>query len=139
MKKIIVAGSLLIMAGVANAGLLDAVAETATAVASSKETGATADQAVTALLKTKFQENVTTKAQVKENLGEPKSTATVDSLDVWTYDMDSVNNKLSTITGIAKAFGNDTSKVEKVVELKFDGDVMKSYAIVDAASVASAG
>jgi len=139
MKKIIVAGSLLIMAGVANAGLLDAVAETATAVASSKETGVAADQAVTALLKTKFQENVTTKAQVKENLGEPKSTATVDSLDVWTYDMDSVNNKLSTITGIAKAFGNDTSKVEKVVELKFDGDVMKSYAIVDAASVASAG
>ena len=51
-----------------------------------------------------------------------------------TYDMDSVNNKLSTITGIAKAFGNDTSKVEKVVELKFDGDVMKSYAVVDAAS-----
>ena len=134
MKKIIVAGSLLVMAGVANAGLLDAVAETATAVASSKETGVSADQAVTALLKTKFQENVTTKAQVKENLGEPKSTATDDSLDVWTYDMDSVNNKLSTITGIAKAFGNDTSKVEKVVELKFDGDVMKSYAVVDAAS-----
>ncbi len=134
MKKIIVAGSLLVMAGVANAGLLDAVAETATAVASSKETGVSADQAITALLKTKFQENVTTKAQVKENLGEPKSTATDDSLDVWTYDMDSVNNKLSTITGIAKAFGNDTSKVEKVVELKFDGDVMKSYAVVDAAS-----
>lgn len=139
MKKIIVAGSLLVMAGVANAGLLDAVAETATAVASSKESGVSADQAVTALLKTKFQENVTTKAQVKENLGEPKSTATADSLDVWIYDMDSVNNKLSTITGIAKAFGNDTSKVEKVVELKFDGDVMKSYAIVDAASLASAG
>lgn len=134
MKKIIVAGALLVMAGVANAGLLDAVAETATAVASSKETGVSADQAITALLKTKFQENVTTKAQVKENLGEPKSTATDDSLDVWTYDMDSVNNKLSTITGIAKAFGNDTSKVEKVVELKFDGDVMKSYAVVDAAS-----
>ncbi len=134
MKKIIVAGSLLVMAGVANAGLLDAVAETATAVASSKETGVAADQAVTALLKTKFQENVTTKAQVKENLGEPKSTATADSLDVWTYDMDSVNNKLSTITGIAKAFGKDTSKVEKVVQLKFDGDVMKSYAVVDAAS-----
>ncbi|NCB58269.1 MAG: hypothetical protein EOM46_12385 [Gammaproteobacteria bacterium] len=75
MKKIIVAGSLLVMAGVANAGLLDAVAETATAVASSKETGVSADQAVTALLKTKFQENVTTKAQVKENLGEPKATA----------------------------------------------------------------
>ncbi|WP_321407551.1 hypothetical protein [Tolumonas auensis] len=136
MKKIIVAGALLVMAGVANAGLLDAVAETATAVASSKETGVSADQAITALLKTKFQENVTTKAQVKENLGEPKSTATDDSLDVWTYDMDSVNNKLSTITGIAKAFGNDTSKVEKVVELKFDGDVMKSYAVVDAASAA---
>lgn len=65
-----------------------------------------------------------------------KSTATDDSLDVWTYDMDSVNNKLSTITSIAKAFGNDTSKVEKVVELKFDGDVMKSYAVVDAASTA---
>lgn len=47
--------------------------------------------------------------------------------------MDSVNSKLSTITGIAKALGNDTSKAEKVVELKFDGDVMKSYAVVDAA------
>ena len=134
MKKIIVAGSLLVMAGAANAGLLDAVAETATAVASSKESGVSADQAITTLLKTKFQENVTTKAQVKENLGEPKTTSTDDSLDVWTYDMDSVNNKLSTITGIAKAFGKDTSKVEKVVQLKFDGDVMKSYAVVDAAS-----
>ena len=121
------------MAGVANAGLLDAVTETATAVSSSKDSGLSTDQAVTALLKTKFQENVTTKTQVKEKLGEPKSTSTEDSLDVWTYDMDSVNSKLSTITCIAKALGNDTSKAEKVVELKFDGDVMKSYAVVDAA------
>ena len=121
------------MAGVANAGLLDAVTETATAVSSSKDSGLSTDQAVTALLKTKFQENVTTKTQVKEKLGEPKSTSTENSLDVWTYDMDSVNSKLSTITGIAKALGNDTSKAEKVVELKFDGDVMKSYAVVDAA------
>jgi len=133
MKKIILAGSMLVMAGVANAGLLDAVTETATAVSSSKDSGLSTDQAVTALLKTKFQENVTTKTQVKEKLGEPKSTFTEDSLDVWTYDMDSVNSKLSTITGIAKALGNDTSKAEKVVELKFDGDVMKSYAVVDAA------
>ncbi|TXH64596.1 MAG: hypothetical protein E6Q86_02600 [Tolumonas sp.] len=133
MKKIILAGSMLVMAGVANAGLLDAVTETATAVSSSKDSGLSTDQAVTALLKTKFQENVTTKTQVKEKLGEPKSTSTEDSLDVWTYDMDSVNSKLSTITGIAKALGNDTSKAEKVVELKFDGDVMKSYAVVDAA------
>lgn len=124
---------MLVMAGVANAGLLDAVTETATAVSSSKDSGLSTDQAVTALLKTKFQENVTTKTQVKEKLGEPKSTSTEDSLDVWTYDMDSVNSKLSTITGIAKALGNDTSKAEKVVELKFDGDVMKSYAVVDAA------
>lgn len=133
MKKIILAGSMLVMAGVANAGLLDAVTETATAVSSSKDSGLSTDQAVTALLKTKFQENVTTKTHVKEKLGEPKSTSTEDSLDVWTYDMDSVNSKLSTITGIAKALGNDTSKAEKVVELKFDGDVMKSYAVVDAA------
>lgn len=133
MKKIILAGSMLVMAGVANAGLLDAVTETVTAVSSSKDSGLSTDQAVTALLKTKFQENVTTKTQVKEKLGEPKSTSTEDSLDVWTYDMDSVNSKLSTITGIAKALGNDTSKAEKVVELKFDGDVMKSYAVVDAA------
>lgn len=133
MKKIILAGSMLVMAGVANAGLLDAVTETATAVSSSKDSGLSTDQAVTALLKTKFQENVTTKTQVKEKLGEPKSTSTGNSLDVWTYDMDSVNSKLSTITGIAKALGNDTSKAEKVVELKFDGDVMKSYAVVDAA------
>ena len=133
MKKIILAGSMLVMAGVANAGLLDAVTETATAVSSSKDSGLSTDQAVTALLNTKFQENVTTKTQVKEKLGEPKSTSTEDSLDVWTYDMDSVNSKLSTITGIAKALGNDTSKAEKVVELKFDGDVMKSYAVVDAA------
>ncbi len=133
MKKIILAGSMLVMAGVANAGLLDAVTETATAVSSSKDSGLSTDQAVTALLKTKFQENVTTKTQVKEKLGEPKSTSTEDSLDVWTYDMDSVNSKLSTITGIAKALGNDTSRAEKVVELKFDGDVMKSYAVVDAA------
>ena len=133
MKKIILAGSMLVMAGVANAGLLDAVTETATAVSSSKDSGLSTDQAVTALLKTKFQENVTTKTQVKEKLGEPKSTSTENSLDVWTYDTDSVNSKLSTITGIAKALGNDTSKAEKVVELKFDGDVMKSYAVVDAA------
>ena len=133
MKKIILAGYMIVMAGVANAGLLDAVTETATAVSSSKDSGLSTDQAVTALLKTKFQENVTTKTQVKEKLGEPKSTSTEDSLDVWTYDMDSVNSKLSTITGIAKALGNDTSKAEKVVELKFDGDVMKSYAVVDAA------
>ena len=133
MKKIILAGSMLVMAGVANAGLLDAVTETATAVSSSKDSGLSTDQAVTALLKTKFQENVTTKTQVKEKLGEPKSTSTEDSLDVWTYDMDSVNSKLSTITGIAKALGHDTSQAEKVVELKFDGDVMKSYAVVDAA------
>ena len=75
-----------------------------------------------------------TKAQVKQKLGEPKATATEDSLEVWTYDMDSVNSKLSAVTGIAKALGSDTSKVEKVVELKFEGDVMKSYAVVDAAA-----
>lgn len=124
---------MLVMAGVANAGLLDAVSQTATSVASSKNSGLSTDQAVTALLKAKFQENVTTKTQVKAKLGAPKSTSTENSLDVWTYDMDSVNSKLSTVTGIAKALGKDTSKVEKVVELKFDGDVMKSYAVVDAA------
>jgi hypothetical protein len=48
--------------------------------------------------------------------------------------MDSVNSKLSSVTGIAKALGKDTSKIEKVVELKFAGDVMKSYAVVDAAA-----
>jgi len=134
MKKIIIAGSLLIAAGVAHAGLLDAVTDTATAVTSAKDSGVSADQAVKAILKTKFQENVTTKAQVKQKLGEPKSTASEDSLEVWTYDMDSVNSKLSAVTGIAKALGSDTSKVEKVVELKFEGDVMKSYAVVDAAA-----
>lgn len=69
MKKIILAGSMLVMAGVANAGLLDAVTETATAVSSSKDSGLSTDQAVTALLKTKFQENVTTKTQVKRETG----------------------------------------------------------------------
>lgn len=134
MKKIIIAGSLLVMAGVAHAGLLDAVTDTAAAVTSSTESGVSAEQAVKAMLKTKLQENVTTKAQVKQKLGEPKSTTTEDSLDVWTYDMDSVNSKLSTVTGIAKALGKDTAKTEKIVELKFDGDVMKSYDVVDAAS-----
>jgi hypothetical protein len=132
MKKIIVAGSLLLVAGMANAGLLDAVTDTAAAVTSSKESGVSADQAVKTILKAKFQENVTTKAQVKKQLGTPKATSTEDSLEVWTYDMDSVNSKLSTVTGIAKALGKDTSKAERVVELKFDGDVMKSYDVVDA-------
>jgi hypothetical protein len=132
MKKIIFAGSLLVMTGVVHAGLLDAVTDTATAITSAKSSGVSADQAVTALLKTKFQENVTTKAQVKASLGEPKATVKENSLDVWTYDMDSVNKKLSTITGVAKALGQNTSNAEKVVELRFDGDVMKSYAVVDA-------
>jgi outer membrane protein assembly factor BamE (lipoprotein component of BamABCDE complex) len=133
MKKIIIAGSLLIAAGVAHAGLLDAVTDTAAAVTSAKDSGVSADKAVEAILKSKFQENVTTKAQVKQKLGEPKATATEGSQDVWTYDMDSVNSKLSAATGIAKALGSDTSKVEKVVQLKFEGDVMKSYAVVNAA------
>ena len=134
MKKIIVAGSLLVMAGVANAGLLESVAETTNAMVSSKESGITTEQAVTSLLKTKFQENVTTKAQVKANLGEPVATATSDSLEVWTYDINSVSNKLGTVAGIAKVLGTDTTTVEKKVELKFDGDVMKSYAVVDTAA-----
>ena len=46
MKKIIIAGSLLIAAGVAHAGLLDAVTDTATAVTSAKDSGVSADQAV---------------------------------------------------------------------------------------------
>ncbi len=133
MKKTIIAGMLLATTGFAHAGLLDAVTETATAVTSSQEAGLSTEQAVTALLKTKFQENVTTKEQVKETLGEPKSTATKDSAEVWTYDMDNINSKLSSVTAIAKALGEDTSKAEKVVEMTFNGDVMKTYAIVDAA------
>jgi len=133
MKKTIIAGMLLATTGFAHAGLLDAVTETATAVTSSKDAGLSTEQAVTALLKTKFQENVTTKDQVKAKLGAPKTAETENSLEVWTYDMDNINNKLSTVTGIAKALGANTSKVEKVVEMKFDGNVMKSYAIVDVA------
>lgn len=133
MKKVMIAGMLLAATGVAHAGLLDAVTETATAVTSSKDSGLSTEQAVTALLKAKFKENVTTKEQVKAKLGTPKSTSTEDSAEVWTYDMDSINSKLSSVTGIAKALGTDTSKAEKVVEITFNGDVMKNYAIVDAA------
>lgn len=133
MKKIIITGMLLATTSFAHAGLLDSVTETATAVASSKDAGLSTEQAVTSLLKSKFQENVTTKDQVKAKLGTPKATKTENSLEVWTYDMDNINSKLSTVTGIAKALGSNTAKVEKVVEIKFDGNVMKQYAVVDAA------
>lgn len=129
MKKIMIAGCLLAVAGFANAGLLDSVTDTANAISSSKASGSSTDQAVQALLKTKFQENVTTKTQVKTKLGEPKATSTEDSMDVWTYDINSVNGKLGAAAGIAKALGANTSKADQVVVFKFEGETLKSYAL----------
>ena len=129
MKKIMIAGCLLAVTGFANAGLLDAVSDTANAISTSKASGSSTNQAVQALLKSKFQENVTTKTQVKTKLGEPKATSTEDSMDVWTYDINSVNGKLGAAAGIAKALGADTSKADQVVVFKFEGETLKSYAL----------
>lgn len=64
-----------------HAGLLDAVTDRSS-LPSARTRRCFSRSNGEAMLKTKFQENVTTKAQVKP-LGEPKSTATEDS-QVWT-------------------------------------------------------
>lgn len=137
MKKIIIAGSILLSMGVAHAGLLDSVTSAAVAANSaqsaSKTTTAsattTSDAAVTAMLTKKLQAGTSTKTQVKKKLGTPKTTKTENGKEVWTYDLSSVSKKLSTTATLAKALGQDTTTAEKTVQLTFNGDVLENYTV----------
>ena len=116
--------------GSAHAGLLDAVTDTAQAITTAKDSGLNSDQAVLEVVKTKVEAGTTTKEQVKSKLGAPKATSTVDGNEIWKYDVSSISNDAATAVNVASALGNDTAKAQKIVELKFKGDVLDSYDLV---------
>ena len=129
-KKIITLALSMMVVGSAHAGLLDKVADAAGAITSAKESGLSSEQAVLATVKSKVQAGSTTKDEVKTKLGAPKATSTVDGNEVWKYDIGSISKDAADAVTIANALGKDTSKAQKIVELKFKGDVLDSYDVV---------
>ena len=131
MKKMTLAATLLLaFAASAQAGLLDAVTETASAIDSAGDAGISTDQAVLELVKTKVQAGAT-KAEVKAKLGAPKAIETVSGNEVWKYDISSISDKAGSAMTLANALGSDTKKAQKIVTLKFEGDAVKSYELVE--------
>ena len=132
MNKIVLTLALSIaLYGSAHAGLLDAVTDTAQAITTAKESGLNSDQAVLEVVKTKVQAGTTTKEQVKSKLGEPKATSTVDGNEIWKYDISSISDKAGSAMTLANTLGSDTKKAQKIVTLKFEGDAVKSYELVE--------
>ena len=131
MKKMTLAATLLLaFVASAQAGLLDAVTETASAIDSAGDAGISTDQAVLELVKTKVQAGAT-KAEVKAKLGAPKAIETVSGNEVWKYDISSISDKAGSAMTLANALGTDTKKAQKIVTLQFEGDAVKSYDLVD--------
>ena len=130
MKNMTLAAALLLaLVNTAHAGLLDAVTETASALTSAKATGSATDQALMELLKAKVEAGAT-KEEVKAKLGEPKAVAKENGNDIWKYDINSVDEKAGSTMAVASALGADTKQAQKIVELKFEGNTVKSYDIV---------
>ena len=131
MKKMTLAATLLLaFVASAQAGLLDAVTETASAIDSAGDAGISTDQAVLELVKTKVQAGAT-KAEVKAKLGAPKAIETVSGNEVWKYDISSISDKAGSAMTLANTLGSDTKKAQKIVTLKFEGDAVKSYELVE--------
>ena len=131
MKKMTLAATLLLaFAASAQAGLLDAVTETASAIDSAGDAGISTDTAVLELVKSKVQAGAT-KAEVKAKLGAPKVIETVSGNEVWKYDISSISDKAGSAMTLANALGSDTKKAQKIVTLMFEGDAIKSYELVD--------
>ena len=131
MKKMTLAATLLLaFVASAQAGLLDAVTETASAIDSAGNAGISTDKAVLELVKTKVQAGAT-KAEVKAKLGAPKAIETVSGNEVWKYDISSISDKAGSAMTLANALGTDTKKAQKIVTLQFEGDAVKSYDLVD--------
>lgn len=130
MKNMTLAAALLLaLVNTAHAGLLDAVTETASALTSAKATGSATNQALMELLKAKVEAGAT-KEEVKAKLGEPKAVAKENGNDIWKYDINSVDEKAGSTMAVASALGADTKQAQKIVELKFEGNTVKSYDIV---------
>jgi outer membrane protein assembly factor BamE (lipoprotein component of BamABCDE complex) len=131
MKHLTLAAALLFtLTGSAQAGLLDAVTETASSISTATGAGSSTDEAVLELVKTKVKAGAT-KAEVKAKLGAPKAIETVSGNEIWKYDLSSVSDKASGAMALASTLGTDTKKADKIVTLKFEGDAVQSYALVD--------
>ena len=131
MKTVTLAAALLLsLTTTAHAGLLDAVTETASAIDSASNAGISTDKAVLELVKTKVQAGAT-KAEVKAKLGAPKVIETVSGNEIWKYDISSISDKAGSAMTLANTLGTDTKKAQKIVTLKFEGDSVKSYELVE--------
>ena len=105
MKKMTLAATLLLaFVASAQAGLLDAVTETASAIDSAGDAGISTDKAVLELVKTKVQAGAT-KAEVKAKLGAPKAIETVSGNEVWKYDISSISDKAGSAMMLANTLG----------------------------------
>jgi hypothetical protein len=129
-KMVLTLALSMMVAGSAQAGFLDKVTDAAGAITSAKESGLNSEQAVLEVVKSKVKTGSTTKEEVKTKLGAPKATNTVDGNEVWKYDIGSLGKDAADAVTIANALGKDTSKTQKIVELKFKGDVLDSYDVV---------
>jgi outer membrane protein assembly factor BamE (lipoprotein component of BamABCDE complex) len=131
MKNLTLAAALLLtLTGSAQAGLLDAVTETASSISTATDAGSSTDKAVLELVKTKVKAGAT-KTEVKAKLGAPKAIETVSGNEIWKYDLSSVSDKASGAMALASALGSDTKKANKIVTLQFEGDALKTYDLVD--------
>ncbi len=132
MKKMSLVATLLLGSlNLAQASLLDAVTETATALTAAKATGAGTDKALLMeLLKSKVLTGAT-KDEVRSKLGEPKVVTQVAGNDVWKYGISSLDAKASAAVAVAGALEGNNKLAQKIVELKFEGNTVKSYDIVE--------
>lgn len=118
----------------ANAGLMDSLTSSVKEAANTAVSGAidsASNEAIKQALDIK--EGGSNKQAVKEKLGAPASTKTEAGLEVWTYDLDTLNKASPMLAETTKTLLKDTDAAKKNVVIKFEGETVKKVDLTDKA------
>lgn len=106
------------------------VDETSAAV---KDAASSPDQAALALVKAKLKTG-STKAKVREELGEPVDVTGKKDAESWFYDVAAVNESFAEKAEMASMVGVDVPGADKQVEIQFKSDKIHAVKIAEAAT-----
>ncbi|UBO74369.1 hypothetical protein [Aeromonas rivuli] len=116
----------------AQAGLLDAVTGAVSDSTKEMALGAadsyTNDAVQTAL---GIKSGVSTKESIKEKFGAPTSTGTEDKVELWNYDLSTLNESSPTLAQTTKTLLPDANLDNKNVVIRFEGETVKSLRVAD--------
>lgn len=104
------------------------VDETSAAV---KDAASSPDQLALALVKAKLKTG-STKAKVREELGEPVDITGKKDAESWFYDVSAVNESYADKAEMASMVGVDLPGADKQVEIQFKSDKIHALKIADA-------